>query len=210
MTARKYTYVMRTCNADMVSYGGFIWPKKGKVACKDWNKSAQCGNGLHGLLEGRGDGDLLSWDEGAKWLIVKVKISDVVEIDSAKCKFPSGRVVFCGEKENAIKYLADKGFCDAVVAGTAAAGDRGTAAAGDRGTATAGDRGTATAGYSGTATAGDRGTAAAGDSGTIIIRRWNGKRYKFSIGHVGEDGIKKDTSYKLDGTGKFIEVKKVD
>jgi hypothetical protein len=115
----------------------------------------------------------------------------------------------------------DRGTATAGYAGTATAGDDGTATAGNRGTATAGDDGTATAGHAGTATAGDdgtatagnrgtataghAGTATAGDEGTIIIKRWNGKRYKFSVGHIGEDGLLPNVAYKLDSDGNFIK-----
>ena len=50
--------VLRTCAADMTSYGGFKWPKSGPVKCDDWKPRAECGNGLHGLLWGVGDGSL--------------------------------------------------------------------------------------------------------------------------------------------------------
>ena len=106
----------------------------------------------------------------------------------------------------------DRGTATAGYSGTATAGDSGTATAGDRGTATAGNYGTATAGNCGTATAGDMGTATAGDMGTatsgndgvIAIRRWNGKRYKFEIGYIGEDGLLPNVKYRLDDDGKFV------
>lgn len=49
--------VLRTCNADGTSYGGFKWPlEPGSLAkCDDWNTEAKCGNGLHGLLDGWGN-----------------------------------------------------------------------------------------------------------------------------------------------------------
>jgi hypothetical protein len=74
------------------------------------------------------------------------------------------------------------------------------------GTATAGDGGTATAGDMGTATAGYRGTATAGDGGTIIIQRWNGKRYKFEVAEVGEDGLTPGQAYCLNDEGSFVAV----
>lgn len=63
--------------------------------------------------------------------------------------------------------------------------------------ATAGDKGTATAGNYGTATAG---------KGTLIVRRWNGKRYKFSVAYVGEDGIEPNVPYRLNAEGNFVKV----
>jgi hypothetical protein len=178
--------IMRTCNADMTSHGGFKWPRKGLVTCSDWKPTYRCGNGLHGLLNGEGDGELLNWADDAVWLVVMVDASVILSgqgdlID--KCKFPRGTVVFSGARDKAIAEMvmhgADPakivgGKATAGVDGTATAGDRGkatagyygTATAGVRGKATAGDYGTATAGVYGKATAGDRGKATAGDYGT--------------------------------------------
>ena len=89
--------------------------------------------------------------------------------------------------------------------GTATAGDGGTATAGKWGTATAGDGGTATAGDGGTATAGYEGTATAGDKGTLIIRRWDGKRYRTVVGYIGENGLEPNTPYKLNDAGEFVK-----
>jgi hypothetical protein len=166
--------VLRTCDKAMRSYGGFVWPPAGPVACKDFDPIPQCGQGLHGLLWGEGDGSLLNWDKDARWIVVEVDADRIVNI-GGKVKFPAGVVVHVGDRKSATEYLAANGAGGhAIVGGTATAGDSGTATAGDRGTATAGyrgtatagDRGTATAGYEGTATAGDRGTATAGYRGT--------------------------------------------
>ena len=110
----------------------------------------------------------------------------------------------------------DSGTATAGNSGTATAGDSGTATAGYRGTATAGARGTATAGDSGTATAGDSGTATAGYGGTaktgeigIIVCRWwdvNKERYRLAVGYVGEDGIKANTFYRANESGKLVKV----
>ena len=97
----------------------------------------------------------------------------------------------------------NRGTATAGYAGTATAGDDGTATAGYAGTATAGDDGTATAGYAGTATAGNRGTATAGDDGILCIKRWNGKRYRMHVAHVGEDGIEPNVPYRLNADGSF-------
>ncbi len=99
----------------------------------------------------------------------------------------------------------DYGTATAGYYGTATAGYRGTATAGDYGTATAGDDGTATAGDYGTATAGDYGTATAGDDGTIVIKYWNGKRYKFKIGYIGEDNLEPNKPYRLNEEFEFVD-----
>jgi hypothetical protein len=128
----------------------------------------------------------------------------------------AGRAIASGTATAGYSGTATAGY-----GGTATAGDSGTATAGDSGTATAGYGGTATAGYGGTATAGDSGTATAGDSGTatagyggtaktgeigIIVCRWwdvNKERYRLA---VGEDGIKANTFYRANESGKLVEV----
>ena len=90
-----------------------------------------------------------------------------------------------------------KGTATAGHYGQATAGYKGKATAGYYGQATAGDSGTATAGDSGTATAGDSGTATAGDSGTLVIKHWDGSRYRLIVAYVGENGIEANTAYKI-------------
>jgi hypothetical protein len=187
---------LRTCNSDMSSYGGFVWSRFGTVVCPDWNPSPVCGGGLHFLMWGEGDGRLLNWDENAVWMVVRA--SEYVELNG-KVKAPSVEVVFCGSRNQATEYLRNNGGEGRAIVG-------GTATAGDGGTATAGYKGTATAGDGGTATAGDGGTATAGDGGTLIIKRWNGKRYKFFVGYVGEDGIEANVPSLLSANGDFGRV----
>jgi len=158
--------ILRTCDENMQSHGGFTWPKSGPVEAKDWQPTNECGNGLHGFLWGEGNGSLCNWDTKANWLVAEVDAATVIDL-AGKVKFPRANVVFCGDRKAATEYIRDHGAQDKlIVGGTATAGDRGTATAGYSGTATAGDSGTATAGDSGTATAGYRGTATAGYSGT--------------------------------------------
>ena len=71
----------------------------------------------------------------------------------------------------------------------------------------AGNYGTATAGNNGTATAGRYGTATAGDPGTLVLRHWDGHRYRLVVGYVGENGIRPNTPYRLNAEGKFEEAK---
>ena len=167
----KTVLVLRTCSADMTSYGGFKWPKRGPVSAPDWVDNFECENGLHGWLWGEGDGTLGHVDvPDAKWLVVRVIASEVRHGKGhllGKCKFPRGYVAHCGDRKSATEYIMRHGASGkAVIGGTATAGDYGTATAGDYGTATAGRGGTAMAGYYGTATAGDYGTATAGYRGT--------------------------------------------
>ncbi len=177
-----HVLVLRTCAADMTAHGGFKWPTKGLVKCPDWDPTPNCGNGLHGALWGEGCGDLLSFAEDAKWLVVEVKASDVVDLQG-KVKFPRGRVVYCGTRLGATAYICER-RPGAVIGGTATAGNYGTATAGYRGTATAGNYGTATAGY----------------GGTIVLRYYDraADRYRLVVGYVGENGILPNVKYKVE------------
>ena len=124
-------YVLRTCGANMGSHGGFVWPETGPVEAPDWKPIAECGNGLHGLLDGEGDGSLLNWDDDAKWLVVAIE--EWIEL-GGKVKFPRGEVLYAGERAEATRRIYDLCGMKSVVAGKATAGDRGTATAGDAGT----------------------------------------------------------------------------
>ena len=42
--------VLRTCNSELKSYGGFQWKEKGIVEAPDFKATKECGNGLHGFL----------------------------------------------------------------------------------------------------------------------------------------------------------------
>ena len=160
--------VLRTCNPDMSSHRGFVWPVSGHVQCPDWSPEPCCGNGLHGLLWGEGDNHL-DFNDTAKWIVVEVLNTDIVDL-GGKVKFPRGTVVHVGNRLSAVAFIAAHplGRSRAIVGGIDIAGNNGKALAGIRGTATAGECGTATAGDRGTATAGDRGTALAGDRGTAL------------------------------------------
>ena len=226
---------LRTCKADMTSYGGFRWPESGPVEAPDWDPAPHCGNGLHMWLWGEGDGGLGDWTAEARWLVVHVQADQVVDL-RGKVKFPRGEVVHCGDRESATRYLAEHGGAGrAIIGATATAGDAGTATAGGRGTATAGYAGTATAGYAGTATAGhegtatagDRGTATAGDRGTatagyagtatagdegvVIFFWWDSRsgRRRLAVGAVGKDGIEPGKPYRC-VDGKIIPASEVD
>jgi len=154
------------------------------VEAPDWDPTPECGKGLHGFLNGCGNGALADWDEFAKWLVVEVDSEVLIDL-KGKIKFPKGDVVFCGTRLGAIAKLealapetkhmpvigamrvaGDNMQCHAGDRGTATAGEEGKATASYKGTAIAGDYGTATADYGGTATAGEEGKATAGDFGT--------------------------------------------
>jgi len=190
--------ILRTCDSNMRSHGGFLWPKSGRVEAPDWKPTTACGNGLHGFLKGEGDGELASWDVDAIWIAAWIDPALAIDL-SGKVKFPWAEVAVAGTKEEAIQFLRDNGCSGVIVGGTATAGYRGTATAGYRGTATAGD--------GGTATAGDGGTATAGYGGILNIRWWDGSRYRIATFYVGEDKVMPGTKYSVDESGKLREAK---
>jgi hypothetical protein len=186
-----------------------------EVTAPDWSDAIECGGGLHGLLDGRGNGPLLSWSPGAVWLVAEVP-ADARLVDLVgKVKVDRCVVAHVGDRLSATGFLAEQGQVDGVVGAHVVAGDGGTATAGDGGAATAGDYGTATAGYGGAATAGYRGTATAGyggtatagDYGTIVLAWWDDTlaRRRWVAGDVGIDGIKADTPYRCED-GRLVEV----
>jgi len=159
-------YILKSIPADCRARAGFLWPTEpgAIVTAPDWDPAPQCGGGLHGALNGAGDGSLFCWDDDAVWICAEIIGDDIVDL-GGKVKVRQCRIICAGARDAAAGYLVAQGM-SAVIGGTATAGDYGTATAGDGGTATAGDGGTATAGRGGTATAGRGGTATAGDGGT--------------------------------------------
>jgi hypothetical protein len=201
--------VLRTCEPDMSSYSGFIWPESGLVECSDWIDNYRCGNGLHGLPWGEGAGYLLNWESDAKWLVVEVD-DHLVKYGKddmlQKCKFPRGNVVFCGNRKDATDYLLAHGAADKAVVGcwktgedysTLTGGYRSTLTGGYGSTLTGGDRSTLTGGDRSTLTGGNWSTLTGGYRSTLTWRIWDGEFYIFHTVYVGENGIKPNTPYEF-------------
>ncbi len=143
------TYLLRSSDKDRRSYEGrFQYPESGAVAAPDWNPAPQCGGGLHGLLMGVGDGDLLNWADDATWQVLEVEAESLVDL-GGKVKVERAEVVYSGARDGAIAFSVERGADPTqIVCGQAtASGDYGQAtASGTRGQATAsGDYGQATA-----------------------------------------------------------------
>ena len=51
-------YILKTVKADGSAYGDFVWPLEtgAIVVAPDWDSTPVCGGGLHGLLNGCGNG----------------------------------------------------------------------------------------------------------------------------------------------------------
>ena len=209
---------LRTVKPDMTSHKGFVWPESGPVEAPDWVADDKCGHGLHFLLPGQNTPG--KWYSNGKWLILEVEDGDYRAGEgelSGKAKCRCCVVVHCGDRDSAMRYLAEHrsggpwyyGTATAGDFGTATAGHFGTATAGHCGTATASHYGTATAGHFGTVTAGHHGTATAGYGGIITIKHWDGHRERLVTGYVGEDGIEANVPYIL-RDGKFVKKETTD
>ena len=186
----KRAYVLRTCDANLKSHNDFQWPEKGEVSCPDWDPKPECGNGLHGLLNGKDKGSyLLDWDLGAKWLVVSVNPKDIVDLDD-KVKFKEGIVVHCGDRKSATDFIISKGADPSKVAGafltggdkltvtggyssTVTGGHDSTVTGGDESTVTGGHFSTVTGGYYSTATGGDESTVTGGHFSTVTGGRFS-------------------------------------
>ena len=164
--------VLRTCNPDRTSHGGFVWPEVGGTAtAPDWDPDPDrvCGGGLHGLLWGCGGAALMSSAADALWQVVAVKAVDVANPDApGKVRFRSGVVVFEGDRDGATTYLVDHGAAGKpVVYVNLTGGHRSTLTGGHRSTLTGGHRSTLTGGADSTLTGGDYSTLTGGDYSTL-------------------------------------------
>ena len=87
-------WLLKTVAADGAAYGDFVWPLEvgAEVTAPDWSDAPKCGGGLHGLLDGRGDGALLDWSPDAVWLVAEVPAdAHLVDLDGkVKVKVPAG------------------------------------------------------------------------------------------------------------------------
>jgi hypothetical protein len=175
------TLYLRTTDMDGKSHKGFQWPMEvgAEVAAPDWSPEPVCGEGLHGLPNGLGDGSLLDFGPDAIWWIVEAE--NAVDLDG-KHKFEKCRVLAFGERDEITRALHDMvpgpihgismtGGDDATLTGgygaTLTGGDRATLTGGDRATLTGGDRATLTGGDDATLTGGYRATLTGGNGATL-------------------------------------------
>lgn len=96
--------VLRTCTKDYAAHGGFVYPALGPVSCPDFKPTKACGNGLHGLLNGLGNPDLLDWSADGRGQVLEVIKSEIIDLDG-KVKFPRGIVLFTSEPGDALSIV---------------------------------------------------------------------------------------------------------
>ena len=198
--------VLRTCDDDMKSHGGFQWPESGPVVAPDWSPVKECGKGLHGWLWGSGDWSLKQKAEPIWWVVVEVDSSGIIDL-IGKVKFQTGNVVARSRKWNEAMAFIRGYAAYPTTNNSVATGDSGHASStGNSGHASStGDHGHASStGYSGHASStGDHGWAVAGFGGRaraarngVITLLWcDGNRPRVVTGYVGEDGIEADIWY---------------
>ena len=190
-------YILKTTQKGGITYNGFQWPTEvgAKVTAPDWEPTTECGNGLHGWLNGKGKGTIGHIGrEDCLWMVLE---TDAYIDLGDKVKFESCTILHVGDRLSATKFLRNL-----VPDVTRMIGE--SIEVGDKQDAIVGDYGTATAGHGGTATAGNYGTATAGAYGTILIKYFNNGRYRILTGYIGEDDLEPDTPYKVEN-GKFVK-----
>ena len=178
--------ILRCCDENGRSYGGFQWPELGEsVEPDEWIADEQCGNGLHGWPWGTAFGDGKYPIYNGVWIVFSAKPEDIVDL-GGKCKAKRGVVEFRGNYQEALSYVLPGYHAWALAASSGASSATGpsgaSSATGDSGASSAtgysgassatGDRGASSAtGYKGASSAtGDKGASSAtGDKGAAII-----------------------------------------
>ena len=217
LTCRETSIVLRTCKADMGSHSGFVWPRQGLVSCCDWKPTIECGNGLHGLLWGRGDYGLMSDRADAVWLLVEVETSSLVSLGQ-KVKFPYGRVVYAGNSRGAILKLKLEIAKVEAPKGSTTGDDAHSSTTGYAAhSSTTGDdaHSSTTGNHAHSSTTGDDAVSAclgyngrAKASRGILLVSWldqAAKRRRVAVGYPGENGIEEGVWYRADESGQLIK-----
>jgi hypothetical protein len=181
--------VLRTCDKDLKSRGGFQYPESGPVEAPDWDGKAECGGGLHGLPWGEGNGRLLDWSYCARWIVIDAAADNVIAFDG-KCKFARGVVVYCGDRSGATEYIATRGGDRSKIVGAKVTG---------------GNYATVTGGNGAKVTGGVGAKVTGGNYATVCARWWDGTRYRIAVGYVGEDGIEPNVAYRVGAGGKWAK-----
>jgi hypothetical protein len=222
--------ILRCCNKDGSSYGGFIWPRTGEVSAPDWNNRKECGGGLHGWPWGMGIGEGKDFNfSDDLWIVFAVKPEDVVgELDNGwKCKAKCGVVVYAGEfaaawqmvnsgRHRLIEAMVGVGGRNSSKAASSGNSSKAASSGNSSKAASSGNYSTAAssgdsskASASGELTiamvAGLGGMARAGLRGAFALPWKDGDRVRIAVGIVGEDGIEPDTWYAVK-SGQLLKV----
>lgn len=181
----EHVLVLRICKVDMTSRDNFKWPTSGYVEAHDWEPTPACGNGLHGWLHGHGNGDVSNyWKASDKWLVVKVNVKDMINLDG-KVKFKCGEVVFCGDRKSATDYLLANdpiAHTNPVIGAYSIKDNYSTACTGYLGISLSGFESVSNSGYHGISVSGIKSSSISGNYGTSVTSN-------HSSSLSGHDGI---------------------
>ena len=159
--------ILKTVGPNGEARGGFVWPLEvgALVRPEKWDPTRICGDGLHGLLHGRGNGKLLDWSSDAKWLVVEGLESIIYLGEKVKCK--SAIVRHVGDRKSATDFIRKHTAASFIVGVTITGGDLATLTGGERATLTGGYRATLTGGDDATLTGGELATLTGGELATL-------------------------------------------
>ena len=187
--------LLKTTKPDGLAYNGFRWPAEvgAEIIAPDWNPDPgiNCGQGLHGLLWGEGNADLLNWAPGALWRVLSADPADIVSsAGGGKVRCRAVRQEYVGDRLTATAMILAARPGALCVGATVTGGDDATVTGGDRATVTGGDRATVTG----------------GDRAMVQLRWWDGQRYRITIAYVGEQNILAGQRYRLDALHQMVAV----
>ena len=195
--------ILRCCDKDGKSYGGFQWPLEvgAAVEVPDWEPTAECGNGLHGWPWGLSMGDGKDPDWAGRWIVWGADPATVVLL-GGKVKAPRGMIRFVGDWQAATAFVLAGQIRWVHQASRGAASSTGSSGA------------ASSTGYSGAAVVtGLDGTATGGRYGCIALAWWNKRQDRAEMRCAlvgrgdGKDGkLKAGVAYRLNGRGQFVEV----
>jgi hypothetical protein len=164
---KKIVYVLKRCEKDNKSCGGFVYPlKKGSVVeAKDWKPTRECGNGLHGWTKCFDT----YFDQFLKgnFVVLEVNKKDgFVELKD-KVKFRKGKIVInTPDFSKAHKFMLEKYPEMTLHWNVSNQGDKSTSNQGDESTSNQGDESTSNQGDWSTSNQGDWSTSNQGDLST--------------------------------------------
>lgn len=185
-------YLLKTVNKDGVAYGGFRWPLEVDqlVEAPDFDPAPYCGGGLHGALDGVGNGYYFKFGDDAIWIAAEIPADAVVVDLDDKVKVNKCITRCIGSRAKVTAWLAERCHGKAIIGATVTVGYRMAAIAGDSGAATAGNLGAAIVGCDGTATVGYHGISLARTKGVAIAGNYgvaaaDGQQVKATAGNCG-------------------------
>ena len=172
-------YILKVLPENLISYNNFQWPSEigAVVTAPDWKETKECGNGLHGWLNGQGGGGACNYfTPTAKWLVLSTT-TKIINLDG-KVKFKTCVIEFIGDQKGASDFLAANSteFSGPVIGKFIASsskleaigGDYSILSGGDYSSLTGGIYSTLTGGFGSTLTGGFGSLLTGGDSSIFI------------------------------------------